>query len=135
MDFEKYYDFRWRMLRKPWHQPEGSEKDELENVAIHRMILDQANQVIAVGRLHIAGENSAQIRYMAVSPDHKKQGLGNAILHSLEQAAAMNTDVQSLFLHARENAVAFYEKHGYKIEKASHLLYGDIQHFLMKKII
>ena len=26
-DFKKYYDLRWRILRKPWNQPRGSEKE------------------------------------------------------------------------------------------------------------
>ena len=130
-DWQKYYQLRWEVLRKPWQQAPGSEKDELEDQSIHRMI-NNGSETIAVGRLHFTDNLTAQIRYMAVKPTYQNKYLGSLILKSLEQAA-INTTVQSLFLYARENAVAFYEKHGYKIEKASHLLYGDIQHFLMKK--
>lgn len=130
-DYEKYYELRWTILRHPWGQAKGSEKDKLEQQAIHRMVKHKS-EVLAVGRLHRVDEVSGQIRYMAVNPKYKNKGLGSAILQSLEQAAA-DANIKSLFLHARENAVAFYEKHGYKIEKASHLLYGDIQHYLMKK--
>lgn len=38
-DFEKYYDLRYRILRKPWNQPRGSEKDELEKESFHIMVL------------------------------------------------------------------------------------------------
>lgn len=130
-DWQKYYQLRWEILRKPWQQAPGSEKDEFEEKAIHRMI-NNGSEIIAIGRLHFTDNQTAQIRYMAVKPAYQNKHLGSQILKSLEQAA-INTNAQSLLLHARENAVAFYENHGYKIEKASHLLYGDIQHFLMKK--
>lgn len=32
-NFEEYYYLRWKVLRKPWNQPIGSEKDELEKTA------------------------------------------------------------------------------------------------------
>jgi len=28
-DFELMYNLRWKILRKPWHQPKGSEKDDI----------------------------------------------------------------------------------------------------------
>ena len=36
--FDRYYHFRWLMLRAPWQQPLGSEQDELEQQSIHRLI-------------------------------------------------------------------------------------------------
>ncbi len=33
-EFKKYYDLRWKVLRKPWKQPKGSEKDEREKESI-----------------------------------------------------------------------------------------------------
>ena len=29
-DFEKYYYFRWEILRKPHNKPKGTEKDDFE---------------------------------------------------------------------------------------------------------
>lgn len=128
-----YYDLRWRVLRSPWHQPKGSEKDELEDHAVHRMIFDD-NHVIAIGRLHFLDDATAQIRYMAVNPDYEKQGLGKQILHSLEQAAKQQP-INKILLHAREDATGFYEKQGYTCIKPSHTLYDEIKHFLMEKKI
>ncbi|MEJ2142957.1 MAG: GNAT family N-acetyltransferase [Gammaproteobacteria bacterium] len=131
-EWNAYYDLRWEILRKPWYQPKGSEKDELEDSSIHKIILNQDDQILASGRIHFTGKNTAQIRYMAVLPEYRDMGLGTMILNALEEEALKHI-AREIILHARESAVAFYEKHGYKIEKASHLLYGDIQHFLMKK--
>ena len=88
-DFKKYYLLRWNLLRKPWLQQLGSEKDNLENESIHRMAVS-SDEVIAVGRLHFLDDTTAQIRYMAVSKEFEKQGIGKAIYSSLEQEARKN---------------------------------------------
>ena len=40
-EFEEYYDLRWRILRAPFDEPRGKEKDNLENASIHMMIYDE----------------------------------------------------------------------------------------------
>lgn len=131
-EWQAYYHFRWQVLRKPWNQPEGSEKDELENNAIHRMIVNHENQVVAIGRIHFLDDCSAQIRYMAVAPDCEKNGLGTDILRALEEEAKRR-QVKTIKLQSRESAVGFYKKFNYRRIKPGHLLYDCIQHFLMTK--
>lgn len=135
-DFEAYYCFRWEMLRKPWQQLRGSEVDDLELQSCHRMIRDEkTNQVIAVGRIHFIDQYTAQIRYMAVSEERQGQGLGKRIIESLE-AIALERGAHKIELNAREVAQDFYIALGYKVIKKAHVLYDNIQHFLMtKKII
>ncbi len=62
---EEYYNLRWEILRKPWNQPKGSEKDEYENDAIHIAAFVNG-KIIGVGRIHFNSKEEAQIRYMAV---------------------------------------------------------------------
>lgn len=126
-----YYQFRWQMLRQPWHQPEGSEKDQLEHQAIHRMIMHQ-DEVAAVGRLHKETQYHAHIRFMAVDEALQGKGLGQAIIESLE-GVAREQGVNLITLNARENAVGFYEKLGYSNQGFSHRLYDDINHYKMTK--
>ena len=64
-EFEQYYDLRWKILRQPWNQPRGSEKDEKENESIHIMLIHN-DKVIGCGRGHFNSPTEAQIRYMAV---------------------------------------------------------------------
>ncbi len=96
------------------------------------MVCDQTGRVLAVGRLHQAGDGSAQIRYMAVETGYERQGLGTRILERLEQAA-LAAGSKTVVLHAREVAVPFYRRHGYQLVAASHLLFGKIQHYVMTK--
>ena len=127
-----YYDLRWRVLRAPWNQPRGSEKDELEDEAIHRIIVDDNQMVVAAGRIHFTSSQTAQIRYMVVAQDYERQGLATTILNSLEQAALMN-NCSNIILHAREDALGFYQKRGYTTIEPSHTLYNKIKHYLMRK--
>jgi predicted GNAT family N-acyltransferase len=40
---------------------------------------------------------------------------------------------KNVILHAREMAVPFYERMGFQVTEKSHLLFGEIQHYLMQK--
>ena len=131
-EFERYYLFRWKMLRQPWQQPFGSEQDGLEQQSVHRMIMNDEHQVIAVGRLHKLGDREAQIRYMAVDSNYQGQGLGKKIIQALE-AEASRQGLTSITLNARESAVSFYENSGYQVKGFSHLLYDELRHITMTK--
>jgi thioesterase domain-containing protein len=131
-DFKKYYQLRWQILRKPWQQPLGSEQDELETQACHRMIVDDTNNVVAVGRFHKTSQHHAQIRYMAVANKYQRQSLGKKIMQALELAASQQ-GVNEISLNAREKAIAFYQMQGYQKKAFSHQLYNEIDHFLMTK--
>ncbi len=132
-EFQDYYQCRWKILRQPWQQPLGSEQDELEQQASHRMIIIN-EQVAAVGRLHKTSQTQAQIRYMAVDDVFQGQGLGKQMVELLEIAASQQ-GVEQVNLKARENAVIFYQKLGYQNQGFSHLLYDEIRHFTMTKDI
>ena len=132
-DFRKYFNLRYEILRKPWGQPIGSEKDKEEDTSIHRMIINEkTGQVLAVGRIQFNSIDEAQIRYMAVSHDLQGEGLGSRIISALEKVAIINGK-KWMILSARENAIQFYKNNGYKIVKKTYLLFDKIQHWLMRK--
>jgi predicted GNAT family N-acyltransferase len=130
-ELERYYELRWRILRAPWHEPRGSEIDNIEDQCFHIMATD-ANKVIGVGRLQYNSTNEAQIRYMAVDDSYEGNGIGSIIVNALEQEAA-RTKHNLIVLDAREPAVGFYEKLGYKAKQKSYLLFNSIQHYQMIK--
>jgi predicted GNAT family N-acyltransferase len=132
LEFDGYYCLRWKMLRKPWNQPAGSEKDEFESEAFHLGAWTESGDLIAVGRLHRISENCAQIRYMAVDPSQRSRGVGTAMLRELE-SFAVKSGVREIKLSARQEAVQFYLANGYELIRPSHRLFGLIQHFEMQK--
>ena len=55
-----------------------------------------------------------------------------SISDALEREAA-DKGVKTVVLDAREPAVGFYEKLGYRVEAKSYVLFGEIQHYRMIK--
>lgn len=126
--WDAYYDLRWRVLREPWQQPRGSERDEREAQAIHRAVLYD-KQIVGVGRWHAVDAYTGQIRYMAVAEAYRRQGIASLILQALEAASQGNL----ITLNSRESACGFYQKHAYTLGSEVHTLYGEIRHFEMHK--
>jgi predicted GNAT family N-acyltransferase len=133
-EFEAYYTMRWKILREPWDQPLGSEKDEFEHEAIHLAAWNDAGQLVGVGRLHSIGRACGQIRYMAVDRTQRSHGVGQAILHELENRA-IGSGINQIKLNSRQDAVPFYERNGYQVLGSAHTLFGTIPHFEMRKLL
>lgn len=134
IDFKQYYRLRWKILRKPWKQPPGSEKDDLDDNSIHRMVINETGKIIGCGRLHFNSKTEAQIRYMAVDNNFQRKGVGSKILESLEATAKMK-DAEYIILNSRDNTAEFYQNNGYRIVSKGHTLFGSIAHYRMKKNI
>jgi predicted GNAT family N-acyltransferase len=132
-DFTAYYQLRWEVLRAPWNQPPGSEKDEMESDTFHLMAVDDdTNAVVACGRWQMNTLEEAQIRFMAVATGYQGKGVGKKLMAALESELWI-IGAEHIVLHAREIAVPFYLSCGYSIIKPSYLLFGEIPHFLMQK--
>ena len=129
-----YYDLRWRILRKPWGQPRGTERDELESDCIHRVVVNDAGAPLACARLQLNSQEEAQLRYMAVEPDARRSGVGRMLLIAMEDIA-LSAGAERMVLQAREGSVQFYAACGYTIVQETFVLYGTIRHFLMEKVL
>jgi predicted GNAT family N-acyltransferase len=111
-EWETYDSFRWEVLRKPLKMSHIPLKDNLEEVSIHLMGVTSEGKVLACGRLHLNTSEEAQIRYMGVSEDLRRSGIGSKMINKLEEEA-INQGANQIMLNARENAVAFYKSLGY----------------------
>jgi GNAT superfamily N-acetyltransferase len=131
-EWAKYYTVRYKELRKPWGQPVGSERDDKEDQALHYALFS-ANDLVGVLRVDQTDTpDTVQFRFMAVTKDHQGKGFGELLMTHAENEAR-STGTKKVILHAREVALNFYKKLGYETIEQSHLLFGEIQHFLMKK--
>ena len=113
LEWDKYFNFRWEMLRKPLGMSKETLKDELEDESYHLIAVDKQKEIIGSGRLHFNNNKEGQIRYMAVSNTIQRKGLGSAIVSELE-TIAREKGIQEMVLNARENAISFYLSMGYK---------------------
>lgn len=133
-EWDAYYDLRFRILREPWDQPRGSERNEGDLTAQHFAVWTE-EKVVAVARVDETEEDGGvQVRFVAVESDQQGRGLGKSIMKEVEKTAK-NQHKKRIILHARENAVQFYISLGYTVVEESYLLFDEIQHYLMEKEI
>jgi len=130
-EWERYLLFRWEMLRKPLGMSMDSLADSIEEESFHLMGIDEEGNVIASGRVHFNTSDEAQIRYMAVDDNFKRQGIGSEIVTELERYALSKKAV-TITLNARENAISFYLSLGYS-EVCPYQSDTGIPHKTMKK--
>lgn len=110
----------------------------MEDQCVHLMAIDNNSEsravVIGVARLQYNSATEAQIRYMAVDPENQKKGIGREMIKVMEKFAR-NASCKTIILDAREPAVGFYQKLGYKVAEKSYLLFDEIQHYRMIKVL
>ncbi|GAB2856696.1 GNAT family N-acetyltransferase [Hymenobacter ruber] len=138
-EWAAYYKLRYAVLRQPWQQPPGSERVPADDEpgTMHALLLAETAgppEALAVGMLQPTSDEQGQIRFMAVAPQAAGQGLGQRVVAYLE-GQARAAGLREIVLHSREKAVGFYEKLGYALVEPSHVLFGEIQHFLMRKLL
>jgi len=129
--WEEYYDLRYRVLREPLGQPPGSERNDGDETGVH-FALYADNKLKAIARLDQSGAKVAQVRFLAVETDQQSSGYGRMIMEATEKAAKQRGDTK-MILHARDYAVDFYLKLGYRLIEPSHKLFGILQRYLMDR--
>lgn len=92
--------------------PPELEWDGLDDGARHAIVQLNDQQIIGCGRLLPTG----QIGRMAIMKDHRRQGIGSALLVALENEAR-RLNYSAVFLHAQNQALPFYERQDYHAEK------------------
>ncbi|MEO7922759.1 MAG: GNAT family N-acetyltransferase [Chitinophagaceae bacterium] len=118
------------MLRKPLGL--GFTPEELEQEK-ENMLIGAFEEEDMLGCCMLVEENTdtVRLRQMAVLNDLQGKGIGRALM-SFAENLARDRGYKILSMHARKNAVGFYEKMGY-------LVAGDefhevtIPHFVMEK--
>lgn len=133
-EFEAYFNFRWEVLRKPWHYPPGSEKDEYETVSEHRMVINGNGEIVATGRVHLNTSEEAQIRHIAVSPDHQRKGLGHMILSALE-GVARRLGAERAVTNSRETSIEFFKACGFTVEAEAPNELNSLKRSQMVKVL
>ncbi len=130
-EFELMYNLRWRVLRKPWDRPRGSEKDEDESISSHFIAIAD-NKIIGTARYHKINEKVGRVRYLAVAEEYRGRGVARSIMEAIDLTAC-NQNLKYLILSARHTAAEFFKKMGYKIMGEGKTLFGEIKHYKMVK--
>lgn len=109
----EYYQslaIRDRVLRQPLGLTFDPQQLQQEFSDFH-VIAKEGNRV--VGTLILTPFNgTAKMRQVAVLPEFQSKGLGKLMVARFEKMA-VEMELYNIVLHARKNAVPFYEKLGY----------------------
>jgi len=129
-EYKMMVELRKEILRKPLGL-DFSEAD-LENEKDDTLIAAfDDDEMVGCCMLCKETDEKIKLRQMAVHEVVQGKGLGAAILNFAENIAR-DKGYKTLFMHARESAVGFYEKLGYKIN-SDVFNEVNIPHFVMEK--
>ncbi len=131
---EQYFEFRWKILKSPFNFPLGSEKDEYESVAEHRMLLNANNEIMAIGRVHFNNADEVQIRHIAVAFDAHGKGYGRLIVATLESYALEQGAIRAV-TNSLETSRAFFERCDYQQAQAPDALSKLNRIHMVKKLV
>lgn len=128
--YQQMVKLREDILRKPLglhFTPEEleSEKDNLLMAAY------EDDQLLGCCMLVEENPQTVRLRQMAVLNDLQGKGVGKALM-SFAENLARDRGYQTITMHARKNAIGFYEKMGYKV-KGSEFEEITIPHYVMEK--
>jgi GNAT superfamily N-acetyltransferase len=129
-EYQQMVKLRDEMLRKPLGL--GFSPQELENEKENMLIgAFEDEDMLGCCMLVEENPNTVRLRQMAVLNDLQGKGIGRALMNFAENLAR-DRGYKTLAMHARKNAVGFYEKMGYKIA-SDEFTEVTIPHYVMEK--
>ena len=129
-EYQQMIKLRDIVLRKPLglsFTPEDLEKEK-ENMLIGAF---EDEQMLGCCMLVEEEPDIVRLRQMAVLNDLQGKGIGRALMNFAENLAR-DRGYKIIRMHARSNAIGFYEKVGYKI-KGDQFIEITIPHYVMEK--
>ncbi len=123
---------RERVLRIPLGLTFSERELDAERDQIHFSLYQNGALVACLAVVRV-DEKTRKIRQMAVCLDRQRKGFGQTLLKCVTEILKVE-GVNRLSLHAREEAVSFYEKQGFRLASESFKEVG-IPHYQMVKNI
>ena len=132
-DFKIYYDLRYNVLREPWGQPRGTEKDDYEPISHHFMAVnDQDKEVVGCVKFFEKEPGVAWVSHLAVKSALQRTGIGRQLLGYVE-AQARELGYKKIGCQSRLNTTDYFEKAGYKVHGLPTRYFGTTQVVWMEK--
>ena len=129
-EYKQMVQLRKEILRQPLGLSFTEEELENEKNEILIAAFDE-DEILGCCVLCKVDENIIRLRQMAVLDYVQGKGIGASIMTFAENIA-IDKGYKSMIMHARNNAIGFYEKFGYKI-KGNEFNEVNIPHHVMEK--
>ena len=129
-EYRQMVKLREDILRKPLGL--GFTKDELDGEKENMLIgAFEDEDILGCCMLVEEEPGTMRLRQMAVLNDLQGKGIGRALMNFAENLAR-DSGYSILRMHARKNAVGFYEKMGYRVA-SDEFVEVTIPHYVMEK--
>ncbi|MBK9519875.1 MAG: GNAT family N-acetyltransferase [Anaeromyxobacter sp.] len=132
-DRELAYGLRRDVFETEQNVPRPLDRDVHDHNANHVVAIDEAGRCVGTGRLVRVDSRTGQIGRMAVASTHRRLGVGEQVIHMLEELASMR-GIGDLICHAQLPAVPFFRHRGYAQEGGEFLAEG-VPHVVMRKTL
>lgn len=127
---EETFPLRRAVLRKNMPNEPHEFSGDFDENTFHLGYFEK-NELIGIVTL-IKNGNIAQLRGMAIADHYQGKGIGKKLVLEAEKIL-QNKQISKIWMNARELAVPFYEKLGYKIEGEVFIIKPIGFHYLMSK--
>ena len=129
-EYQQMLKLRDDILRKPLGLTFSNDELEKEKSNLHIAAYED-DQMLGCCMLVEEDPQTVRLRQMAVINDLQGKGIGRALMQFAENLAR-DRGYKKITMHARKNALGFYEKMGYKAHgKEFHEI--TIPHYVMEK--
>ena len=129
-EYQQMVKLRYEIMRKPLglnFSPEELDKEK-DDILIGAFDEDE---MLGCCILTNMNEGCVRVRQMAVQKNMQGKGIGESIITFAENIA-YDKGFKALTMHARDTAIGFYEKYGYKV-KGEQFMEINIPHHIMEK--
>ncbi|CAN5796564.1 GNAT family N-acetyltransferase [soil metagenome] len=131
-EYNQMVALRRQILRQPLGLSFSEEELEQEKNDILIAAFDD-DDMLGCCMLTAFNNQTLRVRQMAVQNNLQGKGIGASLMSFVENLAR-DKGYKCLMMHARETAVGFYEKFGYKL-KGDQFTEVGIPHHVMEKLI
>ncbi len=130
--YDQEIGLRLELLRVPLGLTFSDPQLQAESADLHFGMLDRG-RLIACAVIVPLSTVLAKLRQMAVATAYQRQGIGRNLIRNIE-SELQDRQFEAIELHARDNAIGFYEKLGYS-KQGSQFIEVSLPHWKMTKSI
>lgn len=129
-EYKQMVELRYQILRQPLGLAFSLEELEEENNDILIAAFDDED-MLGCCMLVPIDNNTLRVRQMAVKDNLQGKGIGASIM-SFAENLARDKGYRNIVMHARDTAIGFYEKFGYKV-RGDIFTEVNLPHHVMEK--
>jgi predicted GNAT family N-acyltransferase len=129
-EYNQIIQLRFSVMREPLGLGFSKEELDKEKDNIHIGAFED-DELLGCCMLAKVNAETLQLRQMAVKDNLRQKGIGGSIL-SFAENISRDRGYKKIMMHARDTAVGFYEKFGYKV-KGDPFTEINLPHRIMEK--